>query len=302
MVQTLACGICRTDLHLVEGDLAPRRPLVVPGHQVVGSVVSTSPGVGRVAPGDLVGAGWLRGTCGTCAWCRSGRENLCPGAEFTGWDHDGGFAEYTVVPAAFAHIVPAGFSPERAAPLLCAGIIGYRALKRSNLPPGGVLGLWGFGSSAHLTAQIASAQGADFVVSTRGARSRELAGELGASWVGRGSDRPPMLVDAAIVFAPAGALLPLALASTKRGGTVVMAGIHLSDLPAMGYEPHLFYERDLRSVTANTRADAAELLRLAGRLDLRIHTPAYVFERVDEALRELASSRVGGSLVMVGNP
>lgn len=297
-IRVRACGVCRTDLHLVEGDLAPRRPGVVPGHQAVGVVDRSGPGAARFALGDRVGVAWLRRTCGRCRWCRSGAENLCPRSEYTGWDADGGFAEYVVAPEAFVHRLPEGYDDVHAAPLLCAGIIGYRALARAALPPGGRLGLYGFGSSAHLTAQVARAAGAELYVMTRGARNRALAEEVGASFVGDAAARPPVPLDSAIVFAPAGELVPVALEALERGGTLALAGIHMTEVPALDYQRHLFGERDLRTVTANTRRDADELLRLADRLPLQVHATAYPFDQTDRALADLAAGAVSGSLVV----
>ncbi len=304
LIAVEACGVCRTDVHLVLGELPARASGTVPGHQIVGRVVAAGPAARRFAVGDRVGVGWVRRTCGACPACRRGQENLCPAAVFTGWDADGGFAEYATVPDSFAHAAPAGLAATTLAPLLCAGIIGYRALTRARLPPGGRLGLWGFGSSAHITAQIAAATGAELVVSTRGRRNQELAARLGASFVGDADQPPPDPVDAAIVFAPAGELVPAALRTVRPGGTVVLAGIYMTDIPAMDYRDHLFGERDLRTVTANTRADADELLRLAARLDLRLHTTVLGFDDVPEAIAAIAEDRAVGSLVidMVGTP
>lgn len=298
LVQVEACGVCRTDVHLAEGDLPPRRTGVVPGHQVVGSVVETGPGTQRFGLGDRVGVAWLRRTCGECRWCRDGRENLCPRSEYTGWDADGGFAEYAVVPAAYAYRLPAALSAEQAAPLLCAGIIGYRALKRARLPAGGRLGVYGFGSSAHLTAQVALASGAELHVMTRGEQNRALARSLGATWVGDAGSSPPEPLDAAVVFAPAGELVPTALAAVGRGGTVVLAGIHLTDIPTLRYRDHLFQERDLRTVASNTRRDGEELLTLATRLDLRARVATYPFTDADRALTDVAAGDLGGSAVL----
>lgn len=298
LVRVLACGVCRTDLHLCEGDLAPRRPGVVPGHQVVGEVAASGAGADRFAVGDRVGIAWLRSTCGHCAWCRSGAENLCPDSRYTGWDADGGFAEYAVVPQAYAYALPSRLPPERLAPLLCSGIIGYRALERARVPAGGRLGIYGFGSSAHITAQIAAARGVEVYVLTRGERRRRLAEELGATFTGTPADPPPERLDSAIVFAPAGELVPTALEATAPGGTVAVAGIHLSEVPSLDYQRHLFGERDLRSVTANTRRDGEELLRIAGRLPLSVHTTAVAFGEVDRALADVASGRASGSLVV----
>jgi propanol-preferring alcohol dehydrogenase len=298
VLQVQACGVCRTDLHLCEGDLAPRRPGVVPGHQIVGTVVECGAGTTRFAAGDRVGAAWLAHTCGNCSWCRGGQENLCPGSRYTGWDRDGGFAELVAVEEAFVYPLPPTLSPEVLAPLLCAGIIGYRALRRAALPPGGRLGIYGFGSSAHITAQLALAQGAELFVMTRGERNRALARSLGASWVGEGEDLPPEPLDSAILFAPAGELVPRALTALRRGGTLAVAGIHLSEVPSLDYERHLFYERDLRSVTANTRRDGEELLALAARLPLRLQVSTRPFAQLGEALLDVAEERVGGSIVV----
>jgi alcohol dehydrogenase, propanol-preferring len=301
LLRVEACGVCRTDLHLCEGDLAPRRLQVVPGHQVVGTVVSRGRGSNRFDLEARVGAAWLASTCGACSWCRAGEENLCPRSEYTGWDRDGGFAEYVVVEEAFVYTLPAGVAAADLAPLLCAGIIGYRALRRSALPPGGRLGIYGFGSSAHITAQLAMLQGAEVAVMTRGERNQQLARELGASFVGQASDAPPLALDSAIVFAPAGELVPPALRALRRGGTLAIAGIHLSDIPALDYEKHLFYERDLRSVTSNTRRDGEELLALAAHLPLRLRVSTRPFSEVDEALRDVRDERVGGSVVVVAD-
>ncbi|WP_241999458.1 MULTISPECIES: zinc-dependent alcohol dehydrogenase family protein [Kribbella] len=297
LVRVLACGICRTDLHLCEGDLVPRRPGVAPGHQVVGDVVARGSAAERFEMGDRIGIAWLRSTCGSCEFCRRGAENLCPRSTYTGWDADGGFARYTTVPQDFAYRLDADRAPEELAPFLCAGIIGYRALVRANLPPGGRLGLYGFGSSAHLTAQVAAAQGAEVFVLTRGEANQRLARALGVAFVGAAQDVPPLPLDSAIVFAPAGELVPLALRALKPGGTVAVAGIYLSDVPALDYDRDLFRERDLRSVTANTRLDGEELFRLVARLPIAAHTTVVPFERIDRALSDLAHSRGSGSLV-----
>ena len=299
LLEVEACGVCRTDLHLAEGDLAPRRRAVVPGHQIVGTVRERGSGAVRFALGDRVGGAWLRGACGSCGWCRTGRENLCPASTYTGWDADGGFAEYAVVPEAFGYRLPASAPAAELAPLLCGGIIGYRSLVRANLPPGGSLGLYGFGSSAHITAQVALAQGAQLFVMTRGEQNRALAHETGAAWVGTEAARPPELLDSAIVFAPAGELVPVALESLRPGGTLALAGIHMSAVPAMDYERHLFHERDLRTVTSNTRRDGEELLALAARLGVRPHTTCYPLAEADHALADLAAGRFGGSGVLL---
>jgi propanol-preferring alcohol dehydrogenase len=298
LVRVSVCGVCRTDLHLADLELAPRAPEVVPGHEVVGRVVALGPEAGRFAVGDRVGIAWLRRTCGSCDACRLGRENLCRASQYTGWDCDGGFAEHAVVPAPFAYALPDSFSDEEAAPLLCSGIIGYRALRRSALPPGGRLGIYGFGASAHLTAQLAIAQGAEVHVLTRDPAARELATELGAASVGPATGRPPVPLDAAILFAPVGDLVPTALAALEQGGTLAVAGIHLSDIPRLDYQQHLFRERTLTSVTANTRADGEELLRLAARVGVRPRVTTYPFDQVDRALDDLAGDAVTGAAVV----
>jgi alcohol dehydrogenase, propanol-preferring len=298
LIRVLCCGVCRTDLHLAEGDLPPKAPGITPGHEVVGEVVAAGPGTVRFQAGDRVGIAWLAGTDGSCRYCRRGAENLCPRSVYTGWDIHGGYAEYVVAADAYVHHIPAGFSDAEAAPLLCAGIIGYRALRRADLPPGGRLGIWGFGGSAHLTAQIAVAEGAAVHVFTRAAAARELARELGAASVQDSFDPAPEPLDSAIIFAPAGELVPAALAALDRGGTLAVAGIHLTDIPALNYAAHLFQERTLRSVTANTRGDAEEFLRLAGRLRLRVTTTPYSLDQADRALADLAADRVDGAAVL----
>jgi propanol-preferring alcohol dehydrogenase len=240
----------------------------------------------------------LAASCGRCRYCRAQRENLCLAPLFTGWDVDGGFAEYLVAREDFVYLLPKGFDDVAAAPLLCAGIIGYRALHRAELPPGGRLGLYGFGGSAHLTAQVALAQGATVHVVTRSAADQALARELGAASVGDAFAQPPEPLDAAILFAPVGSLVPVALAALDRGGTLAVAGIHLSDIPVLSYQDHLFQERTLRSVTANTRADGEEFLALADRIGVRATTTVYPFEAVDQALADLAHDRFNGAAVI----
>ncbi len=298
-VKVSVCGVCRTDLHLAEGDLEPRRPDVVPGHEVVGVVDALGPGSTRFAVGDRVGAAWLARSCGVCRFCTVDRENLCLDPTFTGWDVDGGFAEFMVAEDAFVYDLPASFGDEGVAPLLCAGIIGFRALRRAELPPGGRLGLYGFGGSAHLTAQVARSEGATIHVLTRSAGDRELARRLGAASVGEAYDQPPEPLDAAILFAPVGDLVPVALAALDRGGTLAVAGIHLSDIPALDYQGHLFQERTLRSVTANTRHDGRELLAIADRIAMVATTTRYGFDAVDQALLDLAEGRLSGAAVVV---
>jgi propanol-preferring alcohol dehydrogenase len=293
------CAVCRTDLHVVEGDLPPHRSPVIPGHQVVGRVDALGAGASRFRLGDRVGIAWLRGTCGRCAACRRGDENLCPNAVFTGWDADGGYAERAVVPEAYAYAIPDAFSDEAAAPLLCAGIIGYRALSRSRVPPGGALGLYGFGSSAHVVIQIARSRGCEVYVATRDAAHRKLAEDLGARWTGGTFDAPPVPLDGAIVFAPVGEVVPPALRALRPGGTVAIAGIHLTDVPALSYEECLFEERALTSVTANTRSDGEALLREAAAIGLRPRVQRFPLDAANEALAALAADRISGTAVLV---
>ncbi|QKV81780.1 zinc-binding alcohol dehydrogenase family protein [Amycolatopsis sp. Hca4] len=298
LVRVLVCGVCRTDLHVAEGDLPVHRPGVIPGHEVVGEVVALGTDVTGFAAGDRVGIAWLRATCGRCRYCRRGRENLCPESRYTGWDADGGYAEYSVVPAAYALPLPGGYTDEELAPLLCAGLIGYRALLRAELPEGGRLGIYGFGGSAHLTAQVAIARGTTVHVMTRSADARELALELGAASAGEAADPPPEPLDSAILFAPAGELVLPALAALDRGGTLAIAGIHLSDIPPLNYQQHLFQERQVRSVTANTRDDAREFLDFAGTHRLSVSTVPYALADADQALAHLAADRVNGAAVL----
>jgi propanol-preferring alcohol dehydrogenase len=302
LVDITVCGICRTDLHLAEGDLAPHRPQAVPGHEAVGVVVETGARCSRFRTGDRVGVAWLGGVCGTCRYCRRGDENLCVSPVFTGWDRDGGYAEQLTVAEDFAYPLPDAFTDEQAAPLLCSGIIGYRALKRAELPADGRLGIYGFGSSAHITAQLAIKQGASVYVMTRSPEARELALELGAAYAGDAYDHPPVPLDSAILFAPVGDLVPVALRALDRGGTLAIAGIHLSGIPALDYGRELFFERQVRSVTANTRLDGNAFLALAARLSLALTTTAYPFESADRALEDLAADRIMGSAVLRVRP
>ena len=298
VLRVRVCGVCRTDLHVVNGELPQRRAQVVPGHEIVGEVVELGTAVVGVSVGDRLGVAWLRGTCGSCDWCRRGAENLCRESRYTGWDADGGYAEYATAPVDFAYRLPPDLPGEQAAPLLCAGIIGYRALRRANLPPGGRLGIYGFGSSAHLTAQIAIEGGAEVHVMTRDAAARELARELGAASASGASESPPVPLDSAILFAPAGELVPVALAALEQGGTLAVAGIHLSDIPGIEYQSQLFREKVLTSVTSNTRADGEELLRLAPRLGIRATTTAYPLDAAAAALDDLLADRVHGAAVI----
>jgi propanol-preferring alcohol dehydrogenase len=298
LVRVEACGVCRTDLHLADADLEPRAPLRVPGHEVVGEVVQRGERAERFEEGERLGIAWLRSTCGSCRACRSGSENLCRAARFTGWDVDGGFAEYAVVPEAFAYRISRDLSATDAAPLLCSGIIGYRALKRAQVPPGGRLGIYGFGASAHLTAQLAIAQGCEVHVLTRGESARRLATDLGAASALGADESPPVPLDGAVLFAPVGDLVPVALAALDQGATLAVAGIHLTDIPTLRYDEHLFRERTLTSVTANTRADGEELLRLAAAVGVRAHVTTYPLGAANEALADLADGKVTGAAVL----
>ncbi|MCV7195087.1 zinc-binding alcohol dehydrogenase family protein [Mycobacterium angelicum] len=300
LVAVRACGVCRTDLHVTEGDLPVHRDRVTPGHEVVGEVVEVGADAGDdFKAGDRVGIAWLRHTCGLCAYCVRGDENLCRQSRYTGWDADGGYAEFATVPAAFAHHLPSGYSDSELAPLLCAGIIGYRSLLRAELPPGGRLGLYGFGGSAHITAQVALAQGAELHVMTRGDRARELALELGAASAQGAADPPPVPLDAAILFAPVGDLVLPALEALDRGGTLAVAGIHLTDIPALNYQRHLFQERQIRSVTSNTRADARAFLDFAAQHHIEVTTPEYPLGHADRALSDLSAGRIAGAAVLL---
>ncbi|MEW2398946.1 zinc-binding alcohol dehydrogenase family protein [Streptomyces sp. NPDC046862] len=301
LVHVRASGVCRTDLHVSEGDLPVHRPGVTPGHEVVGVVAAVGEDVRDYAPADRVGVAWLRHTDGTCAYCVRGSENLCPRSRYTGWDADGGYAEYTTVPAAFAYRLLMDADDVTVAPLLCAGIIGYRALRRAALPSGGRLGLYGFGGSAHLCAQLAVAQGATVHVMTRGAAARRLALELGCASAGEPYDVPPEPLDSAILFAPVGDLVPVALRALDRGGVLAVAGIHLSDTPPLRYESELFYEKELRSVTSNTREDGKEFLALAARYGLRATTHRYPLSEAGQALRDLKAGRFDGAAVLVND-
>ncbi|EDY42881.1 zinc-binding alcohol dehydrogenase family protein [Streptomyces sp. SPB074] len=301
LVHVRACGVCRTDLHVTEGDLPPHEAHVTPGHEVVGEVAGTGPGVADFAEGDRVGVAWLRSVDGTCRHCRRGAENLCPASGYTGWDADGGYAEYTTVPAAFAYRLPAAVGDTALAPLLCAGIIGYRALLRTDLPEGGRLGLYGYGGSAHLCGQLARARGARVHVLTRGAAAQALARDLGAASVGGAYDTPAEPLDGAILFAPVGDLVPTALRALDRGGVLAVAGIHLSDTPPLDYEHELFYEKELRSVTSNTRANGREFLRLAERYEVRSTVHPYPMSRAPEALADLKAGRFDGAAVLVND-
>lgn len=255
LVKVLTCGVCHTDLHVVEGDLPVHLQNVTPGHEIVGKVVDLGPETRRFQIGDRIGVPWFRQACGVCKFCRSGHENLCPHSIYTGWDHDGGYAEYVTVPEGFAYNIPTKFKSLEAAPLLCAGIIGYRAYLRANVPQGGRLGLYGFGGSAHITAQIAIAQGIEVHVFTRGKDAQKFALQLGCKSANGAYDLPPVPLDSSIIFSPAGPMVLPALEGLVPGGTLALAGIHLSDVPELNYQKHLFHEKTVTSVESNTRRD-----------------------------------------------
>jgi propanol-preferring alcohol dehydrogenase len=298
LVRISCCGVCRTDLHLLDGDLPQRHPETTPGHEVVGRIAARGPGAERFTVGDRVGVAWLGGTDGSCRFCRRGSENLCLAPTFTGWDTDGGYADFCLADEAYAYPLPEAIGDEQAAPLLCAGIIGYRALVCAAVPAGGSLGIYGFGGSAHLTAQLAVAQGLRVHVLTRGEGNRRLALELGAASAGGADGLPPEPLDGAILFAPVGELVPVALRALDRGGTLAVAGIWLSEIPALTYSEALFQERKLRSVTANTRADGETFLRLAERLGVRATTVAYPMAEAPQALADLRAGRFSGAAVL----
>lgn len=298
LVRVRACGVCRTDLHVAEGDLEPKHPQMIPGHEVVGVVEENGAGCKRFAPGARVGIAWLRETCGECVYCRQGRENLCREARFTGWDHDGGYAQWAVVREDFAYALPEALGDAEIAPLLCAGIIGYRAIKRADVKPGSTVGLYGFGGSAHLAIQVLRHWKCRVFVMSRGGKHQELAEELGAAWVGSADERPPMPLDAAILFAPAGELVLPAMEALDRGGILAVAGIYLTPIPRLDYERHLFYEKELRSVTANTREDGAEFLRLAGEIPIRTHVVPMELTEANRALKMLKHDQLKGAAVL----
>jgi propanol-preferring alcohol dehydrogenase len=303
LVQVAACGICRTDLHVVEGDLPVRRSPVIPGHQIVGRVVSVGKDAGDFVCGDRVGVAWLNRTCGLCELCRAGRENLCDHALFTGWTVDGGYAEFVKAPAAFSYRLPDNFADLAAAPLLCAGIIGYRCLRLTGLRgtewKGARLGLYGFGAAGHVCIQLARSRGADVYVCTRDReRHQALARELGAVWVGDAFDQPPVELHASIIFAPAGELVPVALKAMRKGGAVVLGGIHMSAIPSLDYAL-IYGERVLRSVANNTREDGREFLAEAARIGVSTHTQTFSFDEANEALIALKTDAIRGAGVLV---
>ena len=297
-VKVRICGVCRTDLHIVEGDLPLAKRPIIPGHETVGIVDKAGAGVRSVKEGDRVGIAWLQNTCRECEFCRSGRENLCATAVFSGYHMHGGYAEYALVPETFAYPIPPIFSDDEAAPLLCAGIIGYRALRLSGVQPGQRLGMYGFGASAHVTIQIAKHWGCSVYVCSLREEHRALARELGAAWVGGATDTPPEKLHGAIVFAPAGEIVMPALRALERGGTVALAGIHMTAIPAIDYDRDLFGERTIRSVTANTRQDGLDLLRDAAAIPIRPRTQRFTLEEANQALQQLKAGSIKGAAVL----
>jgi len=298
LLRVHACGICRTDLHIVDGELAELKLPLIPGHQIVGSVVGVGAGVDRFGEGTRVGVPWLGATCGACRHCRAGRENLCDQARFTGYQRDGGFAEYTVADARFCFPIPAGYPDIQAAPLLCAGLIGYRSLVMAG--DGERLGVYGFGAAAHIVTQVARFQGKQIYAFTRtgDAGGQAFAREMGAVWAGSAAERPPEELDAAIIFAPAGELVPAALRAVGKGGVVVCGGIHMSDIPSFPYDI-LWGERSIRSVANLTRRDGEEFLALAPRVPVRTEVQSYPLEEANRALEDLRRGAIRGAGVLV---
>jgi propanol-preferring alcohol dehydrogenase len=297
-VRVHACGLCRTDLHTVEGDLKLRKSPVVPGHQIVGVVDALGSGVKSLRAGDRVGVAWVYSTCGECLYCRKGLENLCDRGRFTGWDADGGYAEAMVVPESFAYPLPAGFSDLEAAPLLCAGIVGYRSFRLSNAQRGDRVGLYGFGASAHIILQVARHLGCEVCVFTRAEGHQQLARQMGAAWVGRAEETPPEKLDAAVIFAPVGSLVLEALRVLRKGATVSLADITMSPIPEIDYDRLLYHERIIRSVANATRQDARDFLQLAAEIPVRTEVETFRLEDANQALASLKQSRIRGAGVL----
>jgi propanol-preferring alcohol dehydrogenase len=300
LIRVHACGVCRTDLHVIEGELAPRKYPVIPGHQVAGMVESAGSPVSRIKPGMRAGVAWLHSTDGVCEYCRAGQENLCDHAEFTGYTVDGGYAEYLLADERFVYELPEGFSDVQAAPLLCAGIIGFRSLRVSGIEPGGRLGFYGFGAAAHVAIQVALHWNVEVYVSTRDERHRKLALELGARWAGGTLDQPPVALDAAIIFAPAGEIVPAALKALRKGGTVALAGIYMSPIPPIEYRL-LYQERVVRSVANNTREDGEQFLKVAAEIPIRTHTELFPLAEANRALNALKNDAINGAAVLEVN-
>jgi alcohol dehydrogenase, propanol-preferring len=297
LARVQACGVCRTDLHVIEGELPPRKSPVIPGHQVVGVVEKLGKNARRFAIGARVGIAWLHKTDGTCEYCRAGAENLCDSPEFTGYTVNGGYAEYIVAPENFVYAMPMGFPDEQAAPLLCAGIIGFRCLRLSAIKPGGKVGFYGFGAAAHVAIQVARHWNVEVYASTRDVRHQKLALELGAAWAGATFDEPPKKLDAAIVFAPAGEIVPAALKALKKGGVLVLGGIHMSSIPSFNYGL-LYQERMIRSVANNTRQDGEDFLRIAAEIPIRTHVQIFPLRDANRALNALKNDAIPGAAVL----
>ena len=298
LVRVRACGVCRTDLHVVEGELPPRKSPIIPGHQIVGVVEELGADARRFSKGARVGVAWLHRTDGTCEYCRAGAENLCDHPSFTGYTVDGGYAEYALAAEDFVYPIPEGFDDEQAAPLLCAGIIGFRSLRLSGIKKGGNLGLYGFGAAGHVTIQVARYWGADVYASTRDLRHQKLALELGAKWAGGTLAEPPVKLDAAIIFAPAGEIVPAALKALKKGGTLTLGGIHMSPIPALDYDL-LYEERVIRSVANNTRQDGNDFLRIAAEIPIRTQVQRFALRDANQALNQLKNDAINGAAVLV---
>lgn len=296
-IRVSACGVCRTDLHVVEGELPRRKSPIIPGHQAVGLVEKLGERTKRRKIGERVGIPWLHRTDGTCEYCRSGRENLCDNPQFTGYTNDGGYAEYAVAPEDFVYALDEKLSDEQAAPLLCAGIIGFRCLRLSGVKAGSRLAFYGFGAAAHVAIQVARHWGVEVYAATRGEKHRQLAEELGAVWVGKAADIPPVHMDAGIVFAPAGELVPPALQALKKGGVLILGGIHMSTIPSFSYDL-LYKERSIRSVANNTRQDGEDFLRVAAEIPVRTQVQTYPLREANRALNDLKSDRVNGAAVL----
>lgn len=298
LIRVRACGVCHTDLHIVEGELPPVKTPLIPGHQVVGAVQACGPRSGKFKVGDPVGVPWLNRTCGACEACRRGDENLCEEARFTGYHVDGGYAPYMTAPEAFAYKIPDQYPHVQAAPLLCAGVIGYRALRICGLLPGERLGLFGFGASAHIVIQIARHRGCPVYVFSRSASHRALARRLGAVWTGTSQQSAPEPLDRAVLFAPAGRLIPDALRNLRKGGSLAIAAIYLDKIPEMDYGAYLYGERSIRSVTASTRRDAEELLALAAQIPIKTDVKTFALGQANEALNLLKAGRITGAAVL----
>lgn len=297
LVRVNVCGVCRTDLHVVEGELSPRKSPVIPGHQIVGVIEKCGAGVAGFREGDRVGIAWLQSTCGVCEFCRSGRENLCESAGFTGYTADGGYAEYVAAPEQFLYPLPEGFSDEQAAPLLCAGIIGFRCLRIAELKPGQKIAFYGFGAAAHVAIQVARRWGAEVYACTREAKHRQLALELGAAWAGGAAEPPPVALDSAIIFAPAGELVPAALRALKKGGSLILGGIHMSAIPPLDYDL-LYHERVIRSVANNTRDDGIQFLKAAAEIPVQTQVNLFALAEANRALNALKRDGFRGAAVL----